>query len=173
MLRSHLSSSTYFSRRPRSRARQQRQTLPDWVWGIGLGLIVLGFVGAYFLLFAGGGSGATCDEPLAPLGRSDITAEAFEQEDADLGAILQQLSAGDLAGANAAFFGRPVHSFSHNVDPPLREKDEGLAKEVCRAVLGFEESLVTNSPADSALKAQQVRNLMRDAAQALGFPRPG
>jgi hypothetical protein len=166
-----LNSTTYHSRR---RAAAQTR-LPDWVWGAGLGVIALFFIAVFFLVsgvLGGGGGGSQCDDPLAPLGSSEISAEAFQEEDAALGRVIGFLQSGDRVAAEAAFYG-PVHNFTHNADPPLREQDEELAKELCEAVLVLEESFITGTTPDVATDTQRVRDLLRDAAVALGYPRPG
>jgi hypothetical protein len=132
------------------------------------------FVGGYFAVSAvmGGGNGGTCDNPLPPLGTSTVDAEAFATEDAALGNVLALLEAGDRAGAEAAFYG-PVHNFTHNVDPPLREVDEDLAKELCENVIQLENDL-TGRVGDPEIIGglRRVRENLRDAAVALGYPRP-
>ena len=164
---------TLYSRR-RSRATGH-SGVPDWVWGAGLGVIVLFFVGAFFVVgeFSGGGSGTICDEPLAALDGVEISAEAFAAEDDALTRVISMLNLGDRPGAEATFFG-PVHAFTHNVDPPLRERDEDAAKALCEAVTEMETSFSTNAPsATIAAQIDLVRTLLRDAAETLGYPRPG
>jgi len=166
---------------PSRRSRRSRRTayqgtrLPDWVWGLGLGVIVLLAVGGYFLItnVAGGGGGSTCDKALPALGISDTSAQAFIQEDADLGKVIDMLNRGDKNAAESAFYG-PVHNFTHNVDPPVRLKNEQLAKDLCQAVLKIEDDLAFNASTQQASASlQRVRDLLRDAAGALGYPRPG
>jgi hypothetical protein len=166
----------YFSRR-RSRARsgQRSGSLPDWVWGAGLGAIVVLFVGAYFLIAAitGTGTAGACDGPLPPLGTSTVNAEEFIRVDAALGQVISLLDQGDRQTAEASFFG-PTHNFTHNVDPHVREQDEDLAKNLCRAVIALEDNLATRAPAPQlSADVQRVRELLRDAAAVLGYPRPG
>jgi hypothetical protein len=59
------------------------------------------------------------------------------------------------------------------VDPPIREKNAQVAKDLCRSVLTLEDDLAFSA---SVLKlsgsAQRVRDLLRDGAEALGYPRP-
>ncbi len=156
------------------RAAYQGARLPDWVWGLGLGLMVLFAVGGYFLVTnVTSGGGAVCDKALPPLGISDTSAQAFIQEDADLGKVIDMLNRGDKNAAESAFYG-PVHNFTHNVDPPVRLKNEQLAKDLCQAVLKIEDDLAFNASTQQASASlQRVRGLLRDAAGALGYPRPG
>ena len=165
----------WFARRRRAPARRRarQQALPDWVWGIALGVLLLAVVGGFVLISgAVGGGGSTCDEPLVPLDTSDTSAAGFAQEDTGMGKFVDLLNRGDIKGAQDSFYG-PVHNFTHNADPPVRAKDEELAKELCRSVIDIEESLSggTSAP-DLVVKAQRVRNLLRDGAVALGYPRP-
>lgn len=130
-------------------------------------------VGGFFLVRTGiGGGGGMCDRPLAPLGSSEISERAFQDEDAAIGRILAMLANGDVQGAESAFFG-PVHNFTHNVDPPVRRQDERLAKDLCQAVIRLEDSLALRAGSVKiGMDLQNVRNLLRDAAQALGYSRP-
>ncbi len=151
-----------------------RMTLPDWAWGAILGGVVVIAVGGFFLGRAAlsGNGGGPCDKPLPPLGSSKISEQAFQEEDAALGRILDMLARGDVQGAESAFFG-PVHNFTHNIDPKVREQDEELAKKLCTAVIQLEDSLAFDrGPVKIGLDMQAVRNLLRDSAQALGYARP-
>jgi hypothetical protein len=162
----------------RRRSRSQQTRLPDWVWGAGLGVIVVLFIGAYFFISqatGGGGSASGCDTALPPLpGEIATTEEGFQQEDAALGRVIEFLEAGDRAAAEAQFFG-PVHAFTHNIDPELRELDEDLAKELCEAVVDLETALEPRqniSNEELAILVVRVRELLRDASEVFGYPRP-
>jgi hypothetical protein len=161
--------------RKRTRA-QRRGSLRDNAWGIALGLVFAGFLGALFL---GGGitgtDAATCDKPLSPMaGGNDLTAAGFASEDESLGAVIEYLNADDRANADAVFFG-PVHSFTHNVDPIVRATQPEVAKALCNAVIRLENDLaVPGTPAATLAKDTiAVREALRDSAVALGHPRPG
>lgn len=159
----------------RGRAKQRRgRGVPDWAWGLGLGLIVVIAVGGFFVLTNSGGNGGTCDQELPPLGSSEISQRAFDEEDEALTRVIAMLNAGDRAGAESAFFG-PPHNFTHNVDPPVRQKDSALAKQLCEAVIVVEEGLATPSRPSSQIAAgiQDMQILIRDSAEALGYNRPG
>jgi hypothetical protein len=156
------------------RRRGPGLAFPDWVWGAILGGVVVIAVGGFFLgkTVMSGGGGGTCDKALPPLGSSEISEKAFQEEDAALGRILEMLSRGDTKGAESAFFG-PVHNFTHNIDPEVRRQDEDLAKNLCKAVIQLEDSLAFDRGAVKiGLDMQAVRNLLRDSAQALGYTRP-
>jgi hypothetical protein len=166
------SNPVYFSRRRRQPAAQTR--LPDWVWGAGLGVLALIFVGGFFLVsgvLGGGGSGG-CDQALSPLGTSTVDEETFNFVDEALTRTISSLQNGDRDGAFANFYG-PPHNFTHNVDPPLREIDEDAAKTLCGHVLDIEASLESGSLAQARGDAENVQEDLRDAAEILGFPRPG
>jgi hypothetical protein len=164
-------------RRTRSRGPARGQTsIPDWVWGAGLGAIVLIFVGGFFLFSnLGGSSGSICDDPLTPIGDSPpATAEGFREADTGLGRLIGFLQAGDLNAANTLFYG-PPHNFTHTAEPPIREKDEELGKNLCQAVINFENDFDTTGTTDPQVLANEViiiRNYLRDGAEVLGFPRP-
>lgn len=166
---------TLFSRR-RSRRRPQPQAqyrLPDWVWGLALGVLVVVIGGGVYLFSGAGGSSAkTCDSELASLpGKADVTAEGFQEEDVALGEVVDLLNKGDLNGAFAAFYG-DVHAFTHNIDPELRAADEDAAKGLCEAVIKLEGLLEGDSPSAMAAATANLRELLRDAAETLGFSRP-
>lgn len=164
----------------RRRGRQRRRTqyrVPDWVWGLVLGGIVVAAGGVYFLLFAGG-SASGCSKPLPKLpGRVSVTEQGFQEEDAALGRALEYLSAGDLDNTFATFYG-DVHAFTHNIDPDIRAIDEAMAKELCERVIGVEEEYdppppLEPSPSQMATATAALREHLRDIAEALGFERPG
>jgi hypothetical protein len=130
-------------------------------------------VGGYFLLSGGGGSGSSCDNALPPLGSSVINQQTINDEDAGLTRVINSLTAGDRAGAEQAFYG-PVHNFTHNIDPPLREVDEEGAKQLCREVLKVEQLLETRAPnAEIIQSLTLIRRYIADGAVAMGYDRPG
>ncbi len=143
-----------------------------------LGLVTVvggGIIVAVVLFFGGGGGGAgsPCDESLVALGESEISQMGFQAEDAGLARVAQAATVGDLEAAEAAFFG-DVHNFTHNVDPALREVDEELAKELCERVVEIEEELAFDRRISViAGQATRLRELIQDAAEALGYARPG
>ena len=141
-----------------------------------LGLVTIvggGIIVAVVLFFGGGGAGSPCDDPLVALGQSDISQLGFQTEDAGLARVVQAATAGNLEAAESAFFG-DVHNFTHNVDAPLREADEELAKEICEEVTEIEEELAIGQRVSViAGQATRIRELVQDAAEALGFARPG
>ncbi len=141
-----------------------------------MGLVAVlggGIIVAVVLMTGGGGGGSPCDDSLVPLGESDISQLGFQTEEVGLTRMIQSATAGDLAGAESAFFG-DVHNFTHNVDPAIREVDEELAKALCRVTIDIEEELAFDRRADRiAGQATRIRELLRDAAEALGYARPG
>ena len=141
-----------------------------------LGLVAVvggGIVVAVIILSGGGGGSGTCDSPLFPLGESEVSQLGFQTEEVGLTRVVQAATVGNLQAAEAAFFG-DVHNFTHNVDPPIREVNEELAKELCEAVIDIEDALVPPVDIGSvAAGATRIRELLRDAAEALGFARPG
>ena len=137
--------------------------------------VIGGGIVAAVILFLGGNGGGNnaCDNALPPLGRSDISQAGFQAEDAGLAKVIQAASAGNLPAAEDAFFG-DVHNFTHNVDPPIREKNAGMAKDLCKTVIHIEEELAIDRRVDIiATDAARIRELLRDGAEALGYARPG
>ncbi len=172
---------TLFSRR-RARRRPQPQVqyrLPDWVWGLAIGVFVLIVFGGYFLIGSvRGGGGDGCDQALPPLpGAANVTAKGFQTEDEALAETLRYLNQGDVDNTFATFYG-DVHAFTHNIDPAVREVDEDLAKKLCELVIELEEEYdppptQQRSIARMAETTTALREHLRDIAEALGFPRPG
>ncbi len=144
-----------------------------------LGLVTViggGIIVAAVLFFGGGGGGGSaCDDPLPPLGDSDISQLGFQTEDVGLTRVIQAASVGNLESATEVWYDNDseVHNFTHNVDAPLREADEELAKGLCEAVIRFEDELISERLSRIATEATRLRELLRDAAEALGFARPG
>jgi len=127
------------------------------------------------ILFLGGNGGGNnaCNNALPPLGKSDISQAGFQAEDAGLAKVIQAATAANLPAAEDAFYGT-IHSFTHNVDAPLRPLDEDLAKDLCASVIHIEEELAIDQRVDViATDAARIRALLRDAAEALGYVRPG
>ena len=143
-----------------------------------LGLVTViggGIIVAAVPFFGGGGgeAGNPCDDPLVALGESDISQMGFQAEDAGLARVAQAATAGDLEAAESAFFG-DVHNFTHNVDAPLREVNEELAIEICEEITKIEEELALDQRISViAGQATRIRELIQDAAEALGYARPG
>ncbi len=136
---------------------------------IGGGIVVA----VIFLIGGNGGGNNACDNALPPLGKSDISQAGFQAEDAGLTRVIQAASAGNLPAAEDAFFG-DVHNFTHNVDAPLRPLDEELARDLCESVIHIEEELAIDLRVDViSTDAARIRALLRDAAEALGYARPG
>jgi hypothetical protein len=161
-----------FSRR-RSRPRPSNQSLPDWVWGAGLGVIVVFFVGGFFVISnTTGGGGATCDNALAPLpGGNPPSAQQFIEEDAALARVVNALNSGDRAAAEQLFYG-DVHAFTHNIEPAVREADTETGVALCEAVIKVEDTFSQQTPPTVAVNVQELRAALTDAAEALGYPRP-
>jgi hypothetical protein len=141
-----------------------------------LGLVALigGGIVAAIIFFVGdsGGGNNLCDQPLPPMGESEISQPAFQAEDAGLTTVIEAASAGDLPAAQNAFSG-DVRNFTYDIDHRLREVDEELAKELCQAVNSIEEELTVDQRADRvAIQATRIRDLVRQAAEALGYGRP-
>jgi len=127
------------------------------------------------ILFLGGNGGGNnaCNNALPPLGKSDISQAGFQAEDAGLAKVIQAATAANLPAAEDAFYGT-IHSFTHNVDPSLRPLDEELAKDLCESVIHIEEELAIDRRVDViATDAARIRALLRNAAEALGYARPG
>jgi hypothetical protein len=165
-------------RRYRQQPAQYQGRLPDWVWGAGLGVIVLIFVAGFFLFSRFTASGSTCDNPLKPIpGVATQTNDAagFQQEDVDLNRLVTFLQQGDVNGANTIFYGAP-HNFMHTAEPEIRAKNETLGRNLCESVIKFETDFDITGRTNTSVLVNEVtviRDYLRDGAVALGFPRTG
>jgi hypothetical protein len=139
-------------------------------------VVVVGVVVVVVFLVGKGGGGSVCDRPLAPLGDREVSQLAFQDEELGLTRVIQAASVGNVDAAEQAFSyddKGAVHNFTHNIDAPLREVDEALAKELCEAVRGMEDEFENGRADRVATEATHIRELVRDAAEALGYARPG
>lgn len=136
-------------------------------------VIAMGATGTMVFVLDSGGSEGVCDQPLAPLGTSVVSEESFQREDVLLTRVVDFASRGNLVAAEGSFFSH-LHGFIHNIDPAIRAKDGGLAKELCEAVLRIEAEFAGEQRADIiAAEAAILRDVVRDGAEALGYARPG
>ncbi len=145
-----------------------------------LGLVTIvggGIIVAVVIFFGGGGGGSPCDNPLAPLGESEISQLGFQTVDVGLTRVIQAASVGNVEAAEDAFsFANEgaVHNFTHTVDARVAEVDKELAVELCEAIIKIEDELLFDKRTGViAGQATRIQELMRDAAEALGFARPG
>jgi hypothetical protein len=157
--------------------KKRRAGLRDNLWGGVLGLVFVAFIAFSFLggRITGASGTATCDKPLAAMsGGSAVTGEGFAAEDASLGQVIDFLTVGEREAADAAFYG-PVHAFTHNADPVVRAVNTEAAKALCTAVIRLEGNLSGPGVSNQTLASDTtaVREALRDAAEALGYPRPG
>jgi len=147
---------------------------------LGLVAVIGGGViaGAMFVWGGGGGGGSSpCDQPVLPRGESEISQMGFQAEDAGLTRVIDAASMGNLEEAEEAFSyaaNGAVRDFTYDLDQPLREVDEELAKDLCEAVNRIEEELTVKERVDRvAIEARRIRELVRKAAEVLGYARPG
>jgi hypothetical protein len=120
---------------------------------------------------AGPGSNV-CDRPLPALGSGPISQERFDKSDADMDQAITLAGRGDVLGAHTAFFygDALVHDYTHDIDGPLRERNEDLAKALCNRVAQIEaEFAFRGQSATIAAQAEDIRNLLRQAAREMGF----
>ncbi len=140
------------------------------------GGIIAAVIAVISVLGDGGGESSVCDNPLAPLGESEISQLSFQTVDVGLTMMAEATSVGNLDSATEFWYDddSQVHDFTHDVDAPLRDADEELADELCEAVVNLEEELALDRrPSVVARQATRIRDILRDAAEALGFARPG
>ena len=150
--------------------------------GKGRGLVALTLGAALAVAAACGGNGdggedgttaaptplGPCGTALAPLTDEALTPVRFEEANAGLEEAIEQAEQGAPQEALVAFF-LLSHDFTHDVDGPLREQDEGLAVRLCNAVVEMEE-LVTGE-ADGDADGDTVSELARSVQEALAEAR--
>jgi hypothetical protein len=141
-----------------------------------LGLLLVigaGATGTIVFVLGSGDGDDVCDRPLAPLGTSDVSEQSFQSEDVHLTRVVDFAARENLVAAEGTFFSH-IHSFIHNIDPPIRATDGRLAKELCQAVLRIEEEFAGERRTDViAAEAARMRDIVRDGAEAMGYARPG
>jgi hypothetical protein len=145
--------------------------LRSGLWIAGLAFAAALGVGAALILRGGGGdqSGPVdiCDRPLSPIGGGSVTSADFDAAIAGIDSVIEFSRDNNHDAANEQFF-LNAHDFTHNVDGPLREKDQGLAKELCRAVAQIEGSLSFREPPSTvADQAEGIRDLIQRARDKL------
>ncbi len=138
-------------------------------------LIAIPFLAMALLALAcGSGQPATseptpfevCTRTVNPITDKPLTGSAFQAADDDLSAMIDLAEAGDVTGAQVAFF--EPHNLSHNVDGPLRQVDEALAIRLCNEVVTMERELVGNrDPSAMAEQARKIRDLLPAIAAVL------
>ena len=146
-----------------------------WLWGAGFGVLLIIFVGAFFLIgeATGGSGGGACDGDLRPHDSAPVSAEAFAGQDAALKEVVDMIVAGDRVGGEAAFFG-PVHNFTYVAHSRLNELDPIAAEDLCQWIIRVEDGIAVGASDFSvAVEIDHLRGLLRDAGVALGYPRPG
>jgi hypothetical protein len=107
-----------------------------------------------------------CTRTIPSLTDQPVTESLFRAADDELSEMIDLAEAGDVNGAQVAFF--EPHNLTHNVDEPLRRMDEALAIRLCNEVVIIEEELVGNR--DSSVVAEQarkIREILSDIAAAL------
>ena len=110
-----------------------------------------------------------CDQPLPALGSGLVNEEQFDTADASINRVIRLADEGDLDGAQIAFF-PAVHDLTHNVDGPLRDSNDDLAKRLCKAVAQIEAEFAFGGEAATvAEEAVGIRELLRETAAELGF----
>lgn len=146
----------------------------SWLWATALGLLAVVSVGAFFLVRqTTGGGGNSCDTGLPKSDSTSISAQAFADQDAALKDVVNTLNAGDRASAEVVFFG-PVGSFTYAVLIALSENDSVAADDMCQWIIRVEDGFSRGASNSSvAVSIDHLRGLLRDAAVAFGYPRPG
>jgi hypothetical protein len=110
-----------------------------------------------------------CDRPLPALGSGQITKEKFDTVDAGMDRVIPLAAEGDVIGAQVVFFSE-VHDFTHDVDGPLRDSNDDLAKGLCKAVAQIEAEFAFGGEAATiAEEAEGIRDLLRRTAAEMGF----
>ncbi len=133
--------------------------------------------GVIFLVGDGGGGSNLCDKPLLPPSESEISQMDIQAGDAGLASVIEAASRGNVEAANEAFYASnsEIQNFTRDMDQPLREVDEELARDLCEAATELGEEFVADEPEAEAITASAIRlrHLVGDAAETLGYARPG
>lgn len=152
--------------------RKWRFDMNSTTRGLWLGLIAVGIVVTVVLIVRGqmeSSSRDPCDQSLPSLGESVLSIAQFQNVEGSMALVAQAAEQGDVPAAERLFFG-PVHTFTHYIDPPLRQEDPDLAKEFCRSVIEIETEFdLTRRPENLAQQAEEIRRLLQEARNVL-FP---
>ncbi len=109
-----------------------------------------------------------CGKPVGAIGDSPLT-------EARLLAAIEQmrqvasLAGGDRAGAEATFAG-DAHNITHDIDAPLRSRDEEIAIDLCLAATEIEVAIGTNYDGEAvSANAEEAARLLEAAGRSLGI----
>jgi hypothetical protein len=147
------------------RAEHGRLRIGDVIWGSVLGLIGISIALLVVMLIRGSPAGQSdpCASTLAPLGTVTVDQAEMEFAIAGLERTSQMAMAGNVQGAEQAFFGR-VHNLTHNLDTVLRPRDEVLGRQLCQATLALEtEFSGARRPQEIARLSQELVRIIRQA----------
>jgi len=88
-----------------------------------------------------------------------------------MAAVAAEARNGNLEGAERLFF-TDTHAVTHDIDGPLREADDGLAKELCASVFVIETELAPQGDLQLvAAEAERSATLLTESIDALGLVR--
>ena len=138
--------------------------------GAAVGAVALVLVLALILFGrdSDGGQGQDCGSPLPLLVEVELDAAGFANAASSLVRVVEAAEAGDLRGADEAFFAGGVHAFTHTVDAKLRAEAPELARPLCEAVLAIEEAFIDEDAEETARQARRIDAALRAAAPSFG-----
>lgn len=92
------------------------------------------------------GIAATCESPLAPYTGNAVTDDRLVVGINGMKQIADSAREGDLATVQTLFYTNDAHSLTHDIDAPLRLKDNSLARDLCESVLRLEREIAASTP---------------------------
>lgn len=145
-----------------------RRSLPR----ITIAVVLLGLFGSLASLGIGGrGSAGSCNTGIPPLTSQTVTGERLRAAIEGISRAREFAASGDGATA-ALIFSGDTHSVTHDIDRPLRAKDEGLATQICRSVVALEEQRFLQNPVVIEREAAVLSAGLETAEQRLGLGVP-
>lgn len=169
---------------PQGQRRFSREWASAWFKASLPRIIVAGgFSAALFVAssFSGNNSGnvsglsasVICQSPIGALSNTPLSKARIESAADNMALIADAATNGDLVQAQTLFFGE-THNLTHDIDTPLRQVDEGLARALCDNVLTLEQEMPRGTPNMDliATSSQGAAGQLGEAADELGnlFP---
>ncbi len=124
-------------------------------------------IGALVWGSAGSSSASGCNNPLPPLTGTSITDARIVLAIQTLNDMATAADQGDRDRIRTLFFTEDAHNLSHDIDRPLRQLDDSLARQLCQNVIALENQIA--GPVDPAAVAIDVRAIADNFQQARGI----
>jgi hypothetical protein len=110
-----------------------------------------------------------CEKPIGAVTSDPLTAQRLQSAIEQLRQVSSLAESGDKAGMTTLFAG-DAHDLTHDIDGPLRNNNEQIAIDLCRAVAEIERNLGVNYDAGIVVsKASEAADYLEQGGRALGI----